>query len=851
MRVGLPSIAGLLALAAPAAADPDKLAFFEKKVRPVLVENCYACHSADTKPAGGLRVDDLKGLLDGGNAGPAVVPGDPGKSLLLRRVTHANAERRMPPDKKLSDFEVADLTTWIKDGAAWPKPKVPGSVGRANPEYEQLRKEHWAWQPLKPAEPRAAGTIDRLVEDKLTEKGLKPVADADAVTLVRRVYFDLTGLPPTPDEIDSFVRNSALRTPHSALETLVDRLLASPAFGERWGRHWLDVARYGESTGPSRNIPYPHAWRYRDYVIDAVNADVPFNRFIEEQVAGDLLPARDDAEANRLRIATGFLALGTKDVNQRFKVRFTMDNVDEQIDVVTRSVLGLTVSCARCHDHKFDPVPQTDYYALAGIFTSTENAAGVRNQMGGAGLAYYVPDALVRLKGDLPPPDPKEAERLTAEVAEAKKAWDNIRGTPEGLKPGPNGQPTQRPYRLKYEGLQAQLRSLTDPAAKGLAAHGVRDTKAVADTELRVRGEAEKLGPAVPRGFVTAVTVPGAKPPTATQSGRLELARWLTSDANPLTARVIVNRVWAHLFDRGLVGTVDNFGVTGDTPSHPELLDHLAATFVADGWSVKRLVRRLVLTRTYQLGSQATAEHLSADPANKLLWRHAPRRLSAEEIRDAVLAAAGTLDPARPDGSVVQKLPMREIRDNGPEAKAIHEAANASRHRSTYLPLVRGLTPKALEVFDPVEQTLVSGSRDATTVPGQALFLLNSTFVRKQALALAGRLANDSSAGNADRIRTAYRRALGREPTAVELDRANTFLLDFAAEYRPEPATQVAATTARPAAKADDPNANPDQADQSGVAVTEDAVRAPDARTAAWAAFAQALFGSAEFRFVR
>ncbi|QEG32352.1 Planctomycete cytochrome C [Gemmata obscuriglobus] len=851
----------VLAFSATArAADPDaaKVEFFEKKVRPILAGHCYGCHSADTKPAGGLRVDDRNGLLSGGNTGPSVVPGAPEKSLLITRVTTKNEKRRMPSEgEALSEEQVGVLRQWIKDGAAWPAVRVPASLGQAKPEYEKLKKEHWAFRPLaEPTAPAvkdaawARGAVDRFILAALEAKGLKPVGDADKVALLRRVTFDLTGLPPTPAEIDAFLKDES----PTAFEKVVDRLLASPQFGERWGRHWLDVARYGESTGPSRNIPYPHAWRYRDYVIDAVNADVPFDRFVREQVAGDLLPAKDDAERNRLLTATGFLALGVKDVNQRFKVRFVMDNVDEQVDAVTRSVLGLTVSCARCHDHKFDPVPMVDYYALAGIFTSTENASGLRNQMGGAGLAYYVPANLVRLTGDLPPADPEKVAKLTAEVAEAKKAWDAIRGTPEGLKPAPNGQPTQRPYRLKYEALQGELNALTDPAARGLAAHGARDATTVADTELRVRGEAEKLGPVVPRGFLTAFEVPGAAKVNPKQSGRLELAQWLTSSGNPLAPRVAVNRVWQHLFGTGLVNTVDNFGVTGAAPSHPELLDHLARQFLADGWSTKKLVRHLVLSRTYRLSSDATAAHRAADPDNRLLWRHAPRRLSAEELRDAALAAAGALDPKRPDGSPATALRMVEMRDNGPESNAIHERADAATYRSVYLPLLRGVTPHALEAFDPVDQTLVSGTRDTTTVPAQALFLLNSPFVRKQALVFAERLLKDRDAADADRVRAAYRLSVGREPTDAEVDRARAFVGAYESEYRKNPPKVVKAPAPKkgPAPKkVDDPAQDPDQIDQTSETVTEDVVQAKDPRTAAWMAFTQALLASAEFRYVK
>jgi cytochrome c553 len=862
LRLGLLLSALLLAgsvRAQPQEPERASVEFFEKKIRPILVGNCQGCHGAETNSKGGLRVDDRNGLLIGGNNGPAIIPGDPAKSLLIRRVTLKDVKRRMPLEgNELTEEQVADLTTWIKNGAAWPAVKVPASLGKSKAEYEKLKKEHWAWQPLsRPAVPTlkdskwARDDIDRFILAKLEVKGLKPVGDADAVTLLRRVKFDLTGLPPTPTEIDEFLRNSVLSTQYSVLEQFVDRLLASPQYGERWGRHWLDVARYGESTGPSRNIPYPHAWKYRDYVIDSVNADVRFDRFIQEQIAGDLLAAGSPEERDRLVTATGFLALGVKDVNQRFKVRFVMDNVDEQIDAVSRSVLALTVSCARCHDHKFDPIPTTDYYALAGIFTSTDNCAGVRNKMGGGGLDYYDPSMLVRLSSAEPPPPSEQLNKLKAELAEAKKAWDGIRGTPEGLKKDANGQNVQRPFRLKYEKLQAEWDALTDPATRGHAIHGVRDAKVIADTEVRVRGEAEKLGPKVPRGFLTAFDVPGSAKVSPSQSGRLELARWLTSEKNPLTARVIVNRVWQHLFGQGLVSTVDNFGVTGDRPANPELLDHLANRFIQDGWSIKKLVRAIVLTRAYQLGSEKTEAHKTIDPANKLVWRHSPRRLDAEEIRDATLLAAGTLDPKRPGPSPAQELKMVEMRDNGPEAASINKQADTGTYRSVYLPLLRGVTPRSLEAFDPVEQTLVTGSRDSTTVPGQALFLLNSDFVRKQALVLAERLLNENDATDASRVEQAYRRIVGRSPSEKEIERARAFLGEYESAYRdspPPPAKPRPKVV--PKKKAEVP-ANPDEIDQTGEAISEDSIRPKDAHTAAWLALVQALYGSAEFRYVR
>ena len=855
-------------------ANPAAIEFFEKKVRPLLVDNCHTCHSAETNSRGGLRVDDRNGLTSGGESGPAVVPGDPETSLLIKAVRYLDEDLKMPPKKQLSAEQVADLTKWIQDGAAWPSAHVSVPIGQAaNPQYESLRKEHWSWQRLGDAKPPAVrrggwarDSIDLFILARLEERGLEPVGDADKLTLIRRLSFDLTGLPPTPAEINAFVADNAT----DALEKVVDRLLASPAFGEKWGRHWLDVARYGESTGSSRNIPFPHAWRYRDYVINALNADKPYDQFIREQIAGDLLPAANEQEHDEHLIATGFLALGVKDVNQRFKVRFIMDNIDEQIDTVSRSVLGLTASCAGCHDHKFDPIPTADYYALAGIFHSTDLCAGVRNKMGGGGLDYYDTQMLLRV-GPQPTPDPQAAgkiEELNKQLAVARGEFEALRGKPEGNEPGPDGRPKRAIARQKVNKLQNELLALSDPAAGGgQAAFGVRDSKTVGDTEIRIRGEAEKMGPLVPRGFLSLPQF--ADPPkiAAGQSGRLELAVWLTSEHNPLTPRVITNRVWKHLFGQGLVNTVDNFGVTGDKPSHPELLDHLAARFVYDGWSIKRLVRTIVLSRAYRLGSEVPAANVAADPANRLIWRHSPRRLEAEEIRDATLAAAGSLDLSRAEASPVKEFKVIELRNNGPEARRLHAAARASRHRGIYLPLLRGLTPTSLEVFDFAEQGMVTGSRDATTVAPQALYLLNDPFVRRESLSLANRLLARGDCDDVERVNLAYRLTLGRTATSSELERVLQYVAEYevgAREILAQPAkpsgSEVAVAETGDAAAAGGSEAtakkkpvpqNPDEADQTDEPAAEELIQPASTQHAAWASFCQALLGSAEFRYLQ
>ncbi|SIO27855.1 Planctomycete cytochrome C [Singulisphaera sp. GP187] len=872
-----------VAAAGPPAPHPtaEALEFFEKRVRPILVNQCYTCHSANTNSKGGLRVDDRNGLIQGGGSGPAVVPGDPENSLLIQAVNHAEDAPKMPPKKRLSPEEVADLTQWVKDGAAWPEAKLAAAVGKPNAKYDKLRETHWAWQPVaKVAAPNVQGAswvrddLDRFILARLEQEGLKPVGDADPQTLLRRLTFDLTGLPPTPEEIVAFVNDDS----HDALDKLVDRLLASPAFGERWGRHWLDVARYGESTGSSRNIPYPHAWRYRDYVINAINKDKPFDQFIREQVAGDLLPAGSPEEKDEHLIATGFLALGVKDVNQRFKVRFIMDNVDEQIDTVSRSVLGVTASCARCHDHKFDPIPTADYYALAGIFQSSDLCAGVRNKMGGGGLDYYDTQLLLHLgpKSAAAAEPNEKIAAATKAVAKARAELVAIRDSADSEKTGPDGRPKLAAARQKLNRLQAELIALSDPAVNGAKlAFGVRDAKTVSDTQIRIRGEAEKLGPTVPRGFLTLLQFPDQPKVNPSQSGRLELAQWLTSEKNPLTPRVMANRVWQNLFGEGLVKSVDNFGISGDVPSHPELLDHLATQFVRDGWSVKTLVKRVVLSRAYRLSSENAEANDAVDPGNRLVWRHTPRRLHAEEIRDATLAAAGTLNLTPPEASPAKDMKVTELRNNEPRAKELAKAARESHHRSLYLPLLRQLTPTSLEVFDFAEQGMVTGHRDTTTVATQALYLLNDPFVRRESLSLAGRLLQRTDLDDKDRVDLAYRLTVSRPATAAEIARIRGFLADYESAASVALASSSSSSTpkAQPIALAsvsttDTSDAgsqttadaakpkkkpaplNPDDVEADDEPVVEEVLPQVDAKTAAWASFCQALLGTAEFRYV-
>jgi len=865
----------------PRPATAEQLAYFEKNVRPILVNRCYNCHSDAFKEAGGLRVDIGLAIFNGGNDGAVIAPGHPDKSLLIERIKSSDEKKRMPQESKepLPANEVSILEQWIKDGAAWPDeteplPKTPARIA-AN--YEKLRVNHWAWQPLtNPAVPVISNNtwsdtnIDHFVLAKLRERKLEPVKDANPVTLIRRVTYDLTGLPPMPEAVKAFQQDHSPQ----AYTKLVDRLLASPQYGERWGRHWLDVARYAESSGPSRNMPYPFAWRYRDYVIEAYNRDIPYNRFIQEQIAGDLLPAANPAEHDRLLIATGYLALGPKDVNQRFKARFKMDNVDDQIDTVTRSTMALTVSCARCHDHKFDPIKTTDYYALGSIFTSTVDASGLGSRMGGASLQYYEPKQLNYLSDSIKAPKIPQAQidKLKAEAAAAKFAFDafnekdaaDFKANPNRSVATPEYKKVRAELTKNYIRLAEEVKLANDLGELGYGIHGAREGE-ITDTTVRIRGVEERHGPVAPRGFISLINLKNAPTIPADHSGRLELAQWITDPENPLTARVYANRVWQHLFGTGIVNTVDNFGSMGDQPSNQQLLDYLAQDFVRNGWSTKKLVREIVLTRAYRLGTEIPAGYRDIDPADRYIWRHAPRRLEAEEIRDSILQSSGQLDLNHPSGSPSMNLRMIEIRDDGPVVKSILKAADQSPYRSVYLPQLRDEIPRPLAPFDPVSQTLVTGQRDETTVPTQALFMLNSPFVREQSLNFANALLTAKSPNPDERIRVAYERILAREPKPQEVLRAKAFLARYSATWiKTHPGAPVlgkphlvqASATNRDITAGivrednlgqDDPD---DTTKQTAVEAQQTA-HAENAQQAAWAALVQSLYGSAEFQFAR
>lgn len=775
------------------AEDAKALAHFESKIRPVLVEHCLECHSIESgKAKGGLRLDDREAILRGGDSGPALVPGKPEESLLLAAIRHSDPDLEMPPRKdRLAEGILKDFERWIAEGAPDSRDSANGKDGRTGDDFES-RKQHWSFRPVvapKIPEPKRTGwaynEIDRFILVKLEENGLEPSPDADPGVFLRRLSFDLTGLPPSSvigKQSPAIGQSTTPNTDHrSRVTETIDSLLASPSYGQRWARHWLDVVRFAESNGKEANLIYPHAWRYRDYVIDAFDRDLPYDRFLTEQLAGDLLATESDAERARLLIATGFLAMGPKSLAEQNPAQFAADVADEQIDALSRAFLATSLACARCHDHKSDPVTMKDYYAFAGIFKSTETRYGtwVDSENNRGGKLIRLPD----LPGQLIPNrsiTKKEVDDLHAKLAQLEA--DEKAGREKGEKARAEGRDLQLDFN---EMLREALRILwtrgpvvgkletVDESGKALPlAMGVLEAASRIDSPRYERGELAHPAEIVPRAVpaLFGLASEGAVP--ADTSGRLELAKWITDPGHPLTARVMVNRVWTHLFGAGLVETVDDFGRTGAAPSHPELLDYLASRFVAEGWSVKALIREIVSSRTYQQASTWREEAFLKDPDNRLLWRQSKRRLDAESIRDAMLAASGELDLSPRPGSLVADLEVQSAAMI-PFNKIIPEDLDGSTHRSVYLPVMRDQLPDVLRQFDFAEPSLVTGKRDSTNVPPQALYLMNSDFVRARAAALAKRVMKVQEEA---RIGEAYQLCLNRAADEEELMLMQKFL---------------------------------------------------------------------------
>lgn len=924
---------------------PSEIDFFENKVRPLLVNHCLECHGDDQeKLRGGLYLTSRKAILEGGDSGPAIVPGEPDESLLIESIRYESYE--MPPSGQLDQSDIDILIKWIEMGA--PDPREVASYAKPQVIDVEAGKQFWAFkQPVDFPIPETSDNswprtdIDRWILASLEKERLQPSQDADRVTLIRRASIALIGLPPTIDQIDAFVDD-----PDSidiAFGKVVDQLLQSPHFGERWGRHWLDVVRFAESSGGGRSLMFPHAWRFRDYVIDSFNKDKPFDQFVREQIAGDLLPFKSHEQKIEQIVATGMLALGPTNYEQQDKELLRMEVIDEQVDTIGRAFIGLTLGCARCHDHKFDPIPMTDYYALAGILGGTQSLVDgnvskyverplateaelkkereYRKKV--ASLTKQLAEAEAKLKKIVGVKETKIARRniksssLPGMIIDDKNAkrigtWiesqhsgsyidgqylhdeDKDKGerqiifTPKftsggqyevrmSYTPGGNrasnvpvtidhqdGKSTvlvnqsQTPpidgmfislgiYRFEadnqstvsisnkdtdghvivdaiqllklddsssktktnrdstvassddstdnddlsktnrdesekneseeiaearkqVEALDNQLKQIKKNAPRPLdVAMSVKDFKKPVDGHLYIRGSVHNPGPIVQRGFISVCCETNPKPKLAEhQSGRLQLAKWITSPDHPLTAKVYVNRVWRHLFGVGIVPTADNFGMMGQKPTHPELLDYLANEFMRDGWSTKKLIRKIMLSRVYRLDSQLSEEMKVKDDANRLLGRAHRRRVDAEVLRDSILFVSGELD-LTPGGQTIRKITEYDL----------DYKFNTVR-RSVYVPAFRNSMLELFEVFDFANPNLVTGHRNTSTLPTQALYLMNSPMVIEQSRKAAEKLLQRQEKLNQhEQIEFVFRQTLGRRPTEGELTKTNEYLNSF------------------------------------------------------------------------
>ena len=770
-----------------ARADAAPEEFFERNVRPVLAGSCVKCHG-EKKQSGGLRLDSREAMLKGGETGPAIVPGNPQGSLLIKAVRHADEDLKMPPNKPLPRASQDELAAWIASGANWPKTVASRPIeGQA----------HWAFEPLRPLSPPqdpsgwASQPIDRFIAVGHKSKGLHPVEKADRRTLIRRATFDLTGLPPEPARIAAFAADER----PDAFARLVDELLASPRYGERWGRFWLDLARYADSAGDNSDYPIPQAHLYRDYVIDAFNNDVPYDRFLHEQLAGDILAAAGPpADYARRVIATGFIAqakrFGTR------KLEDTHQIIEDTLNTTGQVVLGLSLRCARCHDHKFDPISARDYYALYGFFAGTKYPfAGAEEDRRPSEFAPLVPpdrrkdfeakhaEKLAGLKAKLADDETRgdaamKVRDLGMEVAAAEfvagvsKAAERAEALAVA-KVALSKAVRQRDGRLKQARGEIDRLVQAGPMAMAPLAYAVREGEPT-DVKLQIGGEPHRLGALVPRG-VPKILEPSGKidlPPTG--SGRLALARWFTEGSpRNLAARVMVNRIWQHHFGKPIVPTPSDFGLRGTAPTHPELLDWLAADFLASGWSVKAMHRRMMLSETYQLASEYESVDASIDTGNSRYWKFDRRPLDAESLRDSLLVLGGNLKLDRPGPH-----PFPPTNTWTFTAHTQFKALYPSEHRSVYL-MVQRLHPHPyLALFNGPDTSVTSASRDESALALQALYLLNNPFVHEQSRRFAEHLAA-AEPDFAARLKLAYVRAFGREPNAFERQKAGDFLARY------------------------------------------------------------------------
>ena len=757
-RLTTRSVALLLSSACASAADSaNDIEFFEKQIRPLFVEKCQKCHGA-TKREGGLSLTGRKQVVQGGDSGRAIVPGKPDDSLMIKAVEY-RSELKMPPNGKLTGRQIARLRDWVQRGAPWPQStstqSSPSTTEAGGGQFQTTDQQRtwWAWQPVRDPMPPEVATgledwplnnIDRFVAARLIAAGMKPADEADRRTWIRRATFDLTGLPPTPAGGNSFLRDAS----PGAHGRVVDRLLASPAYGQRWARHWLDVVRYADyyDHNPktrTASCESTEAWRYRDWVVDSLNRDLPYDQFIVHQIAGDLLPSptSDEVYPDGL-IATTFLSNGVWDRGDADKEKIVSDMADDQIDTIGKAFLGLTFGCARCHDHKFDPVSHEDYYALAGIFYSSHilETLGVKGGEYTLKRSPLVPKAVV----DARRKQEQAIAAVNAKIGKLDKKQERTQA--------------EDAERARLIDQRARLESeLPPPIPVAMAAQEGGTPgglfPGIQDVPVHIRGSYTRLGKVIPRRMPAFFA--GKSPPVIKQgSGRRELAQWITSRDNRLTARVIVNRVWQKHFGEGLVRTPNNFGLQSQPPSHPDLLDWLVTRFVDDGWSLKKLHRQIMLSAAYRQTSVVPPGRAESDPDNRWLGRFAARRLEAEAIRDAIMFVAGTLD--RNGG--------------GPAGDDLMIA-----RRSLYVQTARFNRSSYAMLFDAANPDASTEKRIVSTVAPQSLFLLNHEFVLGQAQALASRLQRGGP-NTTSRIGHAFQLLYGRPPSQQEHNVARELL---------------------------------------------------------------------------
>lgn len=767
---------------APNASQSQAVSYYDR-IKPIFSVHCYKCHSSESAKSG-FRLDIFQRALAGGESGePAIVPGQHERSALYQRITSSDADEQMPPKgARLSVSEIQIIGRWIDQGAKWP-----------------ARDDYWAFSPPHmPALPAASqrqqggNPIDRFIDSRLKAEGIFGAPQADARTLLRRAYADLLGVPPSPEEAQEFLRDPS---PH-AYEALIDRLLADPRYGQRWARHWLDLARYGESDGYEDDKIRPHAWRYRDYVIRAFNEDKPYNRFVAEQIAGDeLWPADNDAQ-----VATGFVRLGAWDAMSKQPARQRQDFLNDATDAVGAVFLGMTVGCARCHDHKYDRITQQDYYSLqaffAGVKRETRELKGERHdplivqkawQEAATELAelqnqrnQLLASARQALEEERKlKPDPKAKKISDGEVA--KKA--------EAISPG------------KLATLTAKIKPLENrKLLYGPLADVIDNASGAAPKTMILKGgELARPGAAVEPGFIDAMTPDGktkADVPAGKNAGRrTALAHWLTSPQNPLLARAMVNRIWQHHFGAGIVATASDFGRNGKPPTNRDLLDYLACRFADDGYSIKKMHKLIMTSAAYQRSCIEDQTASAKDPENQLLWRMNRRRLEAEAIRDTFLAVSGELSPSMGGPGVYAKLPNNvtvELPNNDKELSWGTATDEENRRRSIYLFQRRSLTYPLIEVFDGPAMNQSCPVRAETTVAPQALALFNGEFSREMAAKFANRLKREAGEDRKAQIERAFWIAFSRRATADEMAQSEAFLKNQT-QRRKTPGAQGAA----------------------------------------------------------